>query len=103
MPTVCLRPKAHHDFIGTVAFRAHSNPLLFTKLHKIFIISLNSGTFSGRMALLRPRRPWPLAVPAPRVHAEQLPLHAHVQTPGFAAFHRAAVTAGLTLPFAEAQ
>lgn len=55
------------------------------------------------MALLRPRRPWPLAVPAPRVHAEQLQLHAHVQTPGFAAFHRAAVTAGLTLPFAEAQ
>lgn len=56
------------------------------------------------MALVRPSRPWPsLAVPAPRVHAEQLQLHALVQTPGFAVFHRAAVTPGRTLRFAEAQ
>lgn len=53
---------------------------------KIFLISLNSGTFSGWMALPGPSRPWPpRAVPGPRA------LRAHGEQPGAAAVARSRV------------
>lgn len=101
LPAACLQPKAHPHCIATAAARAHSNTFLPTKLQKIVIISLNSGTFPRRKALPGLGLPcWTLTCSPRGSLGSPGPPQTAVQPPGSVERGRQRMrrTAGLPLP-----